>query len=103
MPNATSEAATTSCASLRNSLQPTPIQDKIHKGFPEKTQLTTPGFTNSVQQQSFFSVVVVPSPITQLTHSALQNKTPNFSHKTADGQKTVSTQETLHLQEFLKN
>lgn len=102
MPNATSEAATTSCASLRNSLQPTPIQDKIHKGFPEKTQdLLIYKFSPATV--FFFSVVVVPSPITQLTHSALQNKTPNFSHKTADGQKTVSTQETLHLQEFLKN
>lgn len=54
MPNATSKTATKSCASLRNSLQPTPIQDKTHKGFPEKTRLTTPGFTNSIQQQSFF-------------------------------------------------
>lgn len=53
-PNAIRKAATKSCASLRNSLHLTAIQDKIHRDFPEKTWLTAPLFTNSVQQLSYF-------------------------------------------------
>lgn len=100
-PNTSRMAATMSCASLQNPLDLTPIQDKIHKYFPEKTWLTTYSIHKfSPSNRHFF----VSSHITQHTNSALWNKAPNFSPKKAtDRYKTVTTNAALNLREFHKN
>lgn len=57
-----------SCACLQNPLDLTPIQDKIHKYFPEKTWLTTYNIHKSSPSNRHF---FVSSHITQHTNSAL--------------------------------